>query len=135
MTYTRQDVLTAITEAVVKFPDRVNPQNDDESCVYTSEHDPSRHCIAGQVLADFGLPLPEVGSPMQEESIGALIEADGTLSAAFTDEAVALLRDAQNVFDNVRIGTGDLIDEYAAGPLQWRVAYDRLLTRLEERYE
>lgn len=43
--------------------DRLNPKTD-RGCVYTSPDDPDDHCYAGQLLVEFGCPLPIDNTPV-----------------------------------------------------------------------
>ena len=55
--YTMNDVLP-IAERLVTL-DKVNPTNVHGVCVYTSHNNSDRHCIAGQICVELGVPVPE----------------------------------------------------------------------------
>lgn len=96
--YTEQDVVNAVANAVKRFPGRINPTDSREVCLYTSEQDPDHHCIAGQVLVDFGLELPPIESGDNQSSISDYL-VDGGLSHYFTEDAKTALSVAQSIFD------------------------------------
>lgn len=95
--YTEQEVIEAVKSAVERFPNRVNPMND-YVCLYTSPTDSTHHCIAGQVLADFGLRLPDVESDDNRSIIRQYL-ADSLQEGYFTWGALSVLAHAQAVFD------------------------------------
>ena len=88
-----------VRDAVGRFPNRINPRTSEggwnDVCLYTGPRD--THCIAGQVMADLGLKLPEVDSINNSSSLSD----DGVLPPdhPFTEDALNYMRAAQYVFD------------------------------------
>lgn len=99
-----------IFAAVERFPDRLNPTCDDTgACLYTDPDDPTVHCIAGQVLADLGIPLPREGHgfPATEEGYDFWEQAErqtdsvALVNKGYMSKATAiLLGKVQTTFDS-----------------------------------
>lgn len=113
--YTAEEVLASIRSAVERFPDRVNPRDlDDKTCVYTSPHDPEHHCIAGQVLVDLDLPVPQPGDARNNHSISEILFTTG-LSDEFDHNAAIWLAIAQGYFDSPDKNWRACLDELEYG--------------------
>jgi hypothetical protein len=129
-----------VQEALRNLPaDRLNPYAvapgegpDGEDlylgCVYTAEHDSDEHCIAGQVLTDLGIAVPEWGDELNEGwGIDALVDdlaAAGTVHLDFQHiytgrhPVIKLLVRAQSLADggwgaDGRKPWGEVIDKLA----------------------
>lgn len=103
-----------VRDAVARFPNRVNPTRESGagSCVYTSASGKT-HCIAGQILSDLGLPVPEFEVYGDVKDV---VEPDW-----FTDDALDYLLAAQAIFDG---GYAVRYEEPRShvGPRKWSTA-------------
>jgi hypothetical protein len=99
----RETTERLVREAVEAHPGRINPRGDTGfgglGCVYTSQSGKS-HCIAGQVLADFGFPVPVWGDSLNNDGIGDYVDQ---LNLAVDSDALKYLEAAQYVFDGSHI--------------------------------
>ena len=87
---------TTIREALKEYESstNVNPTNEVEDCVYTDIH--GDHCIAGQVLNDIGLNVPNWDDEyFNNEVIRIVIRRGFFGDVEFEPEAINLLEDAQ----------------------------------------
>ena len=76
------DAVTAIIDQLPR--DRLNPTNEDGTCLYTSDSDPTRHCIVGEIWARLGVPVPgpdASGVPAGACGDAREMHAPGVLSA------------------------------------------------------
>lgn len=95
----RQSVLAAVKNAP---RGKRNPTDSaDAFCVYDDGN--GCHCIAGQVLADNGLPLPETNNGFRQDVVD--LERTGQIAS----EAVEFLGDIQTVFDERDAGDYKLL--------------------------
>ena len=118
MSFTLEQTQKMVRDAVAAHPNRKNPVEKGSSlaCMYTSTNGKS-HCIAGQVFADAGLPMPEPRA-------GAIPDIEITmpeLRVQFTDDAWEYLFQAQCIFDGGYVH--DLEDpRNHVGPRVWKTA-------------
>ena len=74
--------------------DQLNPDGGNK-CVYTDPADPTSHCIAGEILFQLGVPLPDVDSAMNANTI------DGWVGEGFVD-GFELSRDALSALSSAQ---------------------------------
>lgn len=102
-TITLEKAKELVRDAVERFPNRSNPRERGwrDVCLYTGPG--GAHCIAGQVLADLGLPLPDPNNLIANTSTFTVDDMLGS-DHPFTDDAIDYIRAAQYVFDGGAIG-------------------------------
>lgn len=115
-----------VRNAVERFPNRINPretQGVGDVCLYTGNR--GTHCIAGQVLADLGLPLPD---PNSIANSSALTD-DDVLGPdhPFTEDALSYLRSAQYIFDG-----GPIAHHKKTSTRRWSAALNLLEKHADE---
>jgi hypothetical protein len=105
----RETTERLVKEAVEAHPGRINPRGGGSlgmmGCVYTSRSGKS-HCIAGQVLADFGFTVPKWDDALNNDGIGDYVDQ---ANLAVDSDALKYLMAAQYVFDggNIKgVGSG-----------------------------
>lgn len=118
ITYER--AFEAIEAAVLSNPNETNPRHN-AMCVYTDPVDATRHCIAGQALADLGLGwfLPDPGVPAPDASDLLKAINENLSHDAFTSEAIDLVNTAQEIFDTQDVGV----------PRSWERAFNLLVEK------
>ena len=117
-----------VRDAVKRFPNRTNPrqkQGVGGVCLYTGPR--NTHCIAGQVLADLHLPLPDIGGYGNSSAFG-----DEILGAnhPFTEDAINYIRAAQYVFDG-----GPIAHHQKNEKRRWSAALNLLEKHADEAYD
>ena len=118
MSFTLEQTEKMVRDAVAAHPNRKNPVEGGSllACMYTSKNGKS-HCIAGQVFADAGLPMPSPSAG----AIPDLEESMPELRAAFNADAWEYLFQAQCIFDGGYVH--DLEDpRNHVGPRMWKSA-------------
>lgn len=73
------------------------------ACAYTDPRNPSRHCIAGEVMTQLGVPVPGVDEPQNTANFRRLINADyfpAIGRTTFDADAIDLLERLQERADD-----------------------------------
>lgn len=116
-----EDVQAAVKAAVDRKPNAENPFDVSQgNCLNTGRR--GAHCIAAQVLVDFGYKVPAYGENLNDIDIESICIKLG-IAGNFTKEAMEFLEEAQWHFDNPRNGRRP----------KWRVAYRQLQKDWESR--
>lgn len=91
--WTALDVWDAAQAVVAeKGPDTKNPlRAADGTCLYEDERDPDRHCIAGQIIISFNLPVELVEDTNADQLPG--------IDAVFTERGAHMLQAIQTEAD------------------------------------
>lgn len=118
-TITYDQVLNIIEKGVREHPNRRNPHNDSNFCVYTSRGGHS-NCIAGYVLKELGLPVPPYGVVTP---IDAYIKEKHLTHYFQSYSVIALLNGAQVAFDQ------DDRKSKAKNSVTWRTGFKDLTGR------
>lgn len=92
---TKAEVKKKTKEIVGRDPSQKNPGK--EGCVYTTRK--NEHCIAGQVIAEFGGQLHRAGSRANKKRIYSLVNDGFKLGIELTDGALLLLQEYQDNAD------------------------------------
>ena len=96
-------------------------------CLYTDTYDETKHCIAGQILVNFGLECPDSSVIASFEAVAQ----DANLGNVFTPNAIEFITQLQVLADNSHIG--------GANPRYWgevkeMIIDDGYASALEKRY-
>lgn len=117
-----------VRDAVKRYPNRINPTRGfGGGCAYTSKNGKT-HCIAGQVFADLGLPVPP------HDYYGAvddLVEVVPETVERFSPEALDYLLGAQSIFDGGFWSSKEEPRKHVA-PRKWSTALKLLEKATEE---
>lgn len=117
--FTLKYVKAWLIETAANNPDRLNARDGfSKVCVFRDADD--NHCIAGQFLADHGLPMPSANCNITG------VAKDVGLTAVATKSAIDLLGDAQSVADS-----GAHADDPAPSGSDYRLPWGRLPEKLQ----
>ncbi len=93
---TRQQVIDKAREIVARNPGQVNPSNSSAlGCVYSTKQ--KEHCIAGQIIVEFGGKVPGPYSRSNGSDIESLINSNYRkfIGIEFDDDAINILQNMQ----------------------------------------
>jgi hypothetical protein len=122
---TKERVWQELKRLAQENPDNLNPKvhfknGDIDGCVYTDPNDPTKHCIAGELLSIFYPErLPDVDSESNwEMSVSGLLDYD--INSKFTPDAKRLMQVAQNFADGWETDhRGNRKSAINTGPRPW----------------
>lgn len=122
-----EDVKAAVKAAVDRYPNRRNPTEPGSTKCINTGVSGKCHCIAAQVLVDFGYEVTKYGEDFNDSAIeGTLVHLD--LTPKFTRAAADYLAEVQGVFDDRHNGRapGRRISQT---PRKWASCFRDLLQR------